>query len=111
MLKVYFGLPLINSPERDRKLSYQAISRTLGWGGELSADPRERARIQAYIQTAASIGIFLVLLLPALLDVLGRGGPRQRRSSRSRRGRADDGHVAHERLHQQLERDYRNGIG
>ncbi|EQB01958.1 hypothetical protein L288_17200 [Sphingobium quisquiliarum P25] len=44
------------------------------WGGELSADPRERSRIQAYIQTGASLGVFLVLLMPALLDVAGYGG-------------------------------------
>ncbi|WP_311269486.1 MFS transporter [Sphingobium sp. WCS2017Hpa-17] len=41
------------------------------WGGELSDAPRERARIQAYIQTAASIGIFAILLLPGLLDLVG----------------------------------------
>jgi Na+/melibiose symporter-like transporter len=44
------------------------------WGGELSADPRERSRVQAYIQTGASLGVFLVLLMPALLDVAGYGG-------------------------------------
>lgn len=60
-------------------LGWTATSTPLtAWGGELSSDPRERARIQAYIQTAASIGIFLVLLLPGVLDVLGRGGPSQR---------------------------------
>jgi GPH family glycoside/pentoside/hexuronide:cation symporter len=48
------------------------------WGGELSANPRERARIQAYIQTAASIGIFVVLLLPALFEWLRVGGPKLR---------------------------------
>jgi glycoside/pentoside/hexuronide:cation symporter, GPH family len=48
------------------------------WGGELSAAPRERARVQAYIQTGASFGIFFVLLLPALFDVLHVGGARLR---------------------------------
>ena len=57
-------------------LGWTATSTPLyAWGGELSADPRERARVQAYIQTAASIGIFLVLLLPAVLDGLRIGGP------------------------------------
>jgi Na+/melibiose symporter-like transporter len=45
----------------------------VAWGGELSAEPRQRARIQAYIQTAASAGIFAVLLLPALLDLTHTG--------------------------------------
>ncbi len=60
-------------------LGWTAASTPLtAWGGELSRVPRERARIQAFIQTAASVGIFLVLLLPAALDLLGLGGPRQR---------------------------------
>lgn len=41
------------------------------WGGQLSRQSDERARIQAYIQTGASIGIFVILLLPALFDILG----------------------------------------
>jgi glycoside/pentoside/hexuronide:cation symporter, GPH family len=45
------------------------------WGGELSADPRQRARVQAYLQTFASIGIFVILLLPGLIDLLGLGSP------------------------------------
>ena len=57
-------------------LGWTATSTPLyAWGGELSADPRERARIQAYIQTAASIGIFLILLMPALLDTIGGQDP------------------------------------
>jgi len=43
------------------------------WGGELSADPRQRARIQSYIQTAASIGVFAVLLMPAAFEFLHIG--------------------------------------
>jgi Na+/melibiose symporter-like transporter len=50
----------------------------VAWGGELSADPRQRARVQAYIQTAASAGIFAVLLLPALLDLTHSGTGRLR---------------------------------
>jgi len=50
----------------------------VAWGGELSAEPRQRARIQAYIQTAASAGIFAVLLLPALLDLTHTGNGRLR---------------------------------
>jgi glycoside/pentoside/hexuronide:cation symporter, GPH family len=55
-------------------LGWTATSTPLyAWGGELSRDPRQRARIQAYIQTAASIGIFCILLLPAALDYLAHG--------------------------------------
>jgi len=43
------------------------------WGGEMSAIPVERSRIQAYIQTGAGLGVFLVLLLPALFDTLDYG--------------------------------------
>ncbi|WP_157218140.1 MFS transporter [Flavisphingomonas formosensis] len=43
------------------------------WGGELSADPRQRARIQSYIQTGASVGVFAVLLMPAALEFLHVG--------------------------------------
>jgi Na+/melibiose symporter-like transporter len=50
----------------------------VAWGGELSAEPRQRARVQAYIQTAASAGIFAVLLLPALLDLTHTGTARLR---------------------------------
>jgi glycoside/pentoside/hexuronide:cation symporter, GPH family len=50
----------------------------VAWGGELSSDPRQRARVQAYIQTAASAGIFAVLLLPALLDLTHTAGGRLR---------------------------------
>jgi glycoside/pentoside/hexuronide:cation symporter, GPH family len=60
-------------------LGWTATSTPLyAWGGELSAAPRQRARVQAYIQTAASIGIFCVLLMPALLEVLHLGGAGQR---------------------------------
>lgn len=62
---IAIGLPLLC-------LGWTATSTPLyAWGGALSADPRQRARIQAYIQTAASIGIFLVLLLPALFELMG----------------------------------------
>jgi GPH family glycoside/pentoside/hexuronide:cation symporter len=50
----------------------------VAWGGELSSEPRQRARVQAYIQTAASAGIFAVLLLPALLDLTHAAGARVR---------------------------------
>jgi glycoside/pentoside/hexuronide:cation symporter, GPH family len=60
-------------------LGWTATSTPLyAWGGELSADPRQRARVQAYIQTAASIGIFCVLLLPALLELLHWGSAGRR---------------------------------
>lgn len=55
-------------------LGWTATSTPLyAWGGEMASSPIERARIQAYIQTGSSIGIFLVLVLPALLDAMGRG--------------------------------------
>lgn len=55
-------------------LGWTAVSTPLyAWGGELSDDPKERARIQAFIQTAVSLGIFLVLLMPSLFDALGIG--------------------------------------
>jgi glycoside/pentoside/hexuronide:cation symporter, GPH family len=50
----------------------------VAWGGELSCDPRQRARVQAYIQTAASAGIFAVLVLPAMLDLTHTGSVRLR---------------------------------
>ena len=57
-------------------LGWTATSTPLyAWGGEMAASPVERARVQAYIQTGSSIGIFLVLVLPALLDAMGRGNP------------------------------------
>ncbi|KFG88351.1 Na+/melibiose symporter-like transporter [Sphingobium herbicidovorans NBRC 16415] len=57
-------------------LGWTATSTPLyAWGGEMASSPIERARIQAYIQTGSSIGIFLVLVLPALLDATGRGNP------------------------------------
>jgi len=60
-------------------LGWTATSTPLyAWGGEMAASPAERARIQAYIQTGASVGIFLVLILPAVLDALGRGSPEAR---------------------------------
>lgn len=60
-------------------LGWTATSTPLyAWGGEMAPSPVERARIQAYIQTGSSIGIFLVLVLPALLDALGRGNPEVR---------------------------------
>jgi Na+/melibiose symporter-like transporter len=60
-------------------LGWTATSTPLyAWGGELSREPRQRSRVQAYIQSAASIGIFCVLLLPAALDSLGLGTPAQR---------------------------------
>jgi len=48
------------------------------WGGELARTPAERSRIQAYIQTGASLGVFVVLLIPALLDSVGSGDPERR---------------------------------
>jgi len=55
-------------------LGWTATSTPLyAWGGELSALATERSRIQAFIQTGAGLGIFLVLLLPALLDTLNYG--------------------------------------
>ena len=45
------------------------------WGGELSTHYHQRSRIQAYLQTAASLGVFLVLVLPALLDRYGQAQP------------------------------------
>ena len=60
-------------------LGWTATSTPLyAWGGEMASSPVERARIQAYIQTGSSIGIFLVLVLPAILDALGRGNPEAR---------------------------------
>ncbi|MFT4053642.1 MAG: MFS transporter [Novosphingobium sp.] len=60
-------------------LAWTATSTPLyAWGGEMSASPQERSRIQAYIQTGASVGIFLILLLPAALDALRRGNPEMR---------------------------------
>ncbi|CAD7339968.1 MFS transporter [Sphingomonadales bacterium 56] len=60
-------------------LGWTATSTPLyAWGGEMASSPVERARIQAYIQTGSSIGIFLVLVLPAVLDALGRGNPEAR---------------------------------
>lgn len=60
-------------------LGWTATSTPLyAWGGEMASSPVERARIQAYIQTGSSIGIFLVLVLPAVLDALGRGNPEVR---------------------------------
>lgn len=57
-------------------LGWTATSTPLyAWGGELSQEPRQRARIQAYIQTASSVGIFLVLILPGALDIMGVGDP------------------------------------
>jgi len=57
-------------------LGWTATSTPLyAWGGELSREPRQRARIQAYIQTAASVGIFLVLVLPGALDIIGAPDP------------------------------------
>ena len=51
------------------------------WGGESAANPAGRSRIQAYLQTGASVGIFLVLLLPAILDAQGTGNPERRVST------------------------------
>ena len=60
-------------------LGWTATSTPLyAWGGEMASSPVERARIQAFIQTGSSIGIFLVLVLPALLDAMGRGNPEVR---------------------------------
>ena len=60
-------------------LGWTATSTPLyAWGGEMASSPVERARVQAYIQTGSSIGIFLVLVLPAVLDALGRGNPEVR---------------------------------
>lgn len=60
-------------------LGWTATSTPLyAWGGEMTSQPAERSRIQAYIQTGASVGIFLILILPALLDWMGRGDPEVR---------------------------------
>lgn len=41
------------------------------WSAELSPQYHERTRVQAYLQTFASLGLFLVLLVPALQDFSG----------------------------------------
>lgn len=48
------------------------------WGGELAKEPTQRSRIQAYLMTGSSLGIFLVLLAPAVLDFVSPGGPERR---------------------------------
>lgn len=40
----------------------------LAWSGELSGDYHERSRVQAYYQTAKSLGALLVLALPAAME-------------------------------------------
>jgi glycoside/pentoside/hexuronide:cation symporter, GPH family len=57
-------------------LAWTASSTPLyAWGGEMASSPAERSRVQAYIQTGSAAGIFLVLILPAILDWMGRGNP------------------------------------
>lgn len=45
------------------------------WSGDLSELYHERTRIQTYLQTMASLGLALVLLIPTLLDWLGNDDP------------------------------------
>lgn len=42
------------------------------WSGELSQNYHERSRVQTYAQMLTSIGLLLVLLIPAALDWFGR---------------------------------------
>jgi Na+/melibiose symporter-like transporter len=50
----------------------------VAWGGEMTSTPAQQSRVLAYIGTAAAIGIFAVLVMPALLDSLGQGSPERR---------------------------------
>lgn len=43
------------------------------WSGELSGHYHERTRVQTYLSVASASGLMLVLLVPALMDQLGRG--------------------------------------
>lgn len=58
-------------------LGWSMISTPLyAWSGELSRDYHERSRVQAYLQTAVSLGLLLILLIPAGLDQFGLGDQR-----------------------------------
>jgi glycoside/pentoside/hexuronide:cation symporter, GPH family len=46
------------------------------WSGELSTRYHERSRVIAYVQTMAAAGLLLVLVIPALIDQVGRGEAR-----------------------------------
>lgn len=46
------------------------------WSGELASRYHERSRVITYVQTASAAGLLLVLVIPALIDQLGRGESR-----------------------------------
>ncbi|MFT7625052.1 MAG: GPH family glycoside/pentoside/hexuronide:cation symporter [Myxococcota bacterium] len=53
-------------------LGYTALSLShLAWGSELSQDYHERARVQAYREGALTLGMLVVMLLPAILEQRG----------------------------------------
>lgn len=57
-------------------LGFSMVSTPLyAWSGDLSNRYHERTRIQTYLQTTLSLGLVLVLLIPALLDWFGNGNP------------------------------------
>lgn len=58
MLLMYLGWSMVTIPH-------------LAWSGEISSDYHERSRVQAYFQTAKSLGALLVLALPALMEWRG----------------------------------------
>jgi GPH family glycoside/pentoside/hexuronide:cation symporter len=45
------------------------------WSGELSAQYHERSRVQTYLQTAGSVGLLAVLVMPTILDQGRHAGP------------------------------------
>lgn len=59
---LYLGWTMIGTP-------YSA------WSGELSPDYHQRSRIQAFVQTATSIGLVLTLIIPAALDQTKTANP------------------------------------
>ena len=50
----------------------------VAWGGEMSSEPAQQSRVLAYIVTGSAVGIFAVLVLPALLDAIGAGNAERR---------------------------------
>jgi len=58
LLLMYLGWSMVTIPH-------------LAWSGELSGGYHERSRVQAYYQTAKSLGALLVLALPAAMEWRG----------------------------------------
>jgi len=58
LLLMYLGWSMVTIPH-------------LAWSGELSRGYHERSRVQAYFQTAKSVGALLVLALPAAMEWRG----------------------------------------